>query len=128
MRGPIIRAGVRVLVSVVLGAALGALYAGLVGAVHLGTYGRWDQFPAFAVGSVLVGAGLGLLGRVAWAMSGQAARERADGRPPPSVSPDLYSPRCAAEAGGKGRGPQPGRPCDHMAGGEAPRRSRRCGR
>ena len=72
----VVRAGMRVLVSLVLGAALGALYAGLVGAVHLGAYGRWDQIPAFAVSCVLVGAVLGLLGRMAWGFSAEPVAPR----------------------------------------------------
>jgi hypothetical protein len=53
---------------VALGAAPGAIYGGLVAAVHLGVYGRWDQVPTFAVASVLVGAVAGLLGGVVSAL------------------------------------------------------------
>jgi hypothetical protein len=120
MLDQIVRVVVRVLVSAVLGAAAGALYAGLVGAVHLGAYGRWDQIPAFAVGCVLVGAVLGLLGRVAWALSGEAVRERADCQSPPSGSRHPGSARGTADEVGRGRGRQPDRAGDHAAGEEHP--------
>jgi hypothetical protein len=80
--GQIVRVVVRVSVGVVLGAVPGALYAGLVGAVHLGVYGRWDRVPAFAVGSVLVGALLGCWAGIAWALSGEAAPIGVNCRPP----------------------------------------------
>ena len=69
----IVRVVVRLSAGVVLGVVPGALYAGLVGAVHLGVYGRWDRVPAFAVGCVMVGALFGLLGGIGWALSGEAA-------------------------------------------------------
>src|SRR5215831_2056800 len=78
MLGRIVRAGVGTLTSLVVGATLGAVYAGLVGVVHLGAYGRWDRVPAFAAGWVLVGAVLGLLGRMAWVLSGEAASGTSD--------------------------------------------------
>ena len=53
----------------------------MVGAVHLGAYGRWDRIPDLAVGCVLVAALLGLLGRIAWVRSGEAAPVRTTGRP-----------------------------------------------
>ena len=67
----VVRVGVRLAAGAMMGAVPGALYAGLVGSVHFGLYGRWDRVPAFAVGCVLVGALLGLLGSTksadAWA-------------------------------------------------------------
>jgi hypothetical protein len=77
-----------------LGAVLGALYAGLVGAVHLGVSGRWDRVPAFAVGCVLVGALFGLLGGIKWARSGAAAPDSSP-RQQPVVHPSkrAYSRR-----------------------------------
>jgi hypothetical protein len=59
----------RVLAGWLSGAVLGALYAVLVGAVHLGVYGRWDQLLPFAAVCALVGTVLGLLGGFAWALS-----------------------------------------------------------
>jgi len=105
MLGQFVRVVTGVLVSTVSGAVLGALYAGLVGAVHLGAYGRWDRVPAFAVGCVLVGAVLGLLGRMAWALSGEAARERRGCRSPPHGSrlPGSASGTADQEERGRGR-------------------------
>jgi hypothetical protein len=64
------------LIHLFIGAALGALpgafYAGLVGTVHLGVYGRWDRLPDFAVACVAAGALLGL-GAAAWALSSRRA-------------------------------------------------------
>jgi hypothetical protein len=71
MLGQIVHVAVRVLVGMASGTLLGALYAGLVGAVHLGVGGRWDHVPAFAAGCVLAGAVLGLVGGVAWALWGR---------------------------------------------------------
>jgi hypothetical protein len=68
------------LVSMVSGALVGGLYAGLVGTVHLVVYGRWDHIPAFTLGCVLAGAVLGLLGRTAWSLSSEDAPERMDRR------------------------------------------------
>jgi hypothetical protein len=68
---------VRIVVRLSAGMALGlvpaALYGRLVAAVHLAVYGRWDRAPAFALGCVIAGALLGLLGGVAWALSGNPA-------------------------------------------------------
>ena len=61
MSSSFVRVVVRQLAGLVLGASPGALYAGLVAAVHFGVYGRWDRVPAFAVGCVLIGAVIGLL-------------------------------------------------------------------
>jgi hypothetical protein len=72
MLGQIVRMVVRISAGMVLGALPGALYAGLVGAVHLGVYGRWDRVPAFAVGCILVGALFGLLGGSKWALAAEA--------------------------------------------------------
>jgi hypothetical protein len=69
MLGQIVRVAVRMSACVVLGAVPGVLYAGLVGAVHLGTSGRWDRVPAFTVACVLVGGLFGLLGGITWALS-----------------------------------------------------------
>jgi hypothetical protein len=62
MLGQIVHVVAPLLVSLLFGAVPAALYAGLVGAVHFGVYGRWDQIPSFTLGCVLVGAMLGLLG------------------------------------------------------------------
>jgi hypothetical protein len=68
----------RLSTGVALGAAPGVLYGGLVAAVHLGVYGRWDQVPTFAVACVLVGAVVGLLGGAVSALWGDAAPEPRD--------------------------------------------------
>ena len=73
MLGQIVRAMVRMSAGVVLGAVPGALYAGLVGSVHLGVSGSWDRVPAFILGCVLVGGLFGLLGGIAGALSGEVA-------------------------------------------------------
>src|SRR5438132_11404452 len=73
MLGQIVRVAVRMSAGVVLGAVPGALYAGLVGAVHLGVSGRWDRAPAFTVGCILAGGLFGLLGGITWALSGKTA-------------------------------------------------------
>jgi hypothetical protein len=51
----------RPLIGPILGAAAGALYAGLVTTVHVAVYGRWDEIPIFGAGCVLVGALFGLI-------------------------------------------------------------------
>jgi hypothetical protein len=81
-----VRVLTHMLVGLMLGAIPGALYAGLVGAVHFGVYGRWDRVLDFAVGTVLVGAVLGLLGGIAWAVSDKATRNKEDGRSAPRPS------------------------------------------
>jgi hypothetical protein len=73
MVGQIVGVAVRMSACVVLGAVPGVLYAGLVGAVHVGLSGRWDRVPAFTVGCVLVGGLFGLLGGIAWALSVKSA-------------------------------------------------------
>ena len=78
----LVRVVVRLATGVFLGAVPGALYAGLVGAVHLALYRRWDWIPAFAVGCVLAGALAGLLGGVAWALAGDTAAARGWAAPP----------------------------------------------
>jgi hypothetical protein len=101
MLGQIVCGTVRIFVGTGSGALAGTLYAGLVGAAHLGGFGRWDQIPDFAVGCVLVGAVLGLLlGCLAWALSGKAARPERLGwvamnclRAPPSRPPHEPAPR-----------------------------------
>ena len=93
MLGHIVRAVVRVLVSSMLCAALGALYAGLIGAVHLGVSGRWDQIPVFAKGCVLVGALLGLLGRIAWDLM-QDSFASAISCSPKRLTPTAVAPQC----------------------------------
>jgi hypothetical protein len=87
----IVRVIVRPLVGLVLGAAAAALYAGLVGAVHLSVYGRWDNIPTFAGGCVLVGSVLGLL--IAAVLTDDAYNaERARGK----FGPARTRPRSAA--------------------------------
>jgi hypothetical protein len=87
--------GVRVaaqgLAGTVLGAAPAALYAVLVGAVHLAIYGRWGGVPAFALGCVLVGALVGLLAGLTLALTEEAPQHREPR--PATLSP---SPRQAA--------------------------------
>jgi hypothetical protein len=70
MQSRIVRGVVRLFIGVVLGVAAGALYAGLVGAVHLGAYGRWGGIAVFAGLCILIGALCGLLGGLRWALSG----------------------------------------------------------
>jgi hypothetical protein len=115
MLGQIARAAVRVLVSMASGALLAALYAALVGTVHLGAYGRWAGIPAFAVGCILVGVVLGLLGCVVWALSGAAAQGSEGSGPPPGSSRPPGVARRPADAEGRGCGRQPARPCDGAA-------------
>jgi hypothetical protein len=83
----IVHGVVRALAGTVVGAAPGAVYAAMVGAVHVGVYGRWDRVPAFAVGSVVVGALVGLLGGVRWALSGEAAPDSSPRSTAPLVLP-----------------------------------------
>jgi hypothetical protein len=64
----------------VLGTIPGMLYAGLVGAVHIGLYGRWDRVPVFVVGCIAVGALFGLLRGIS--AEGGNGRGRATGRSP----------------------------------------------
>lgn len=118
MLGQIVRAVVRVLVSMVLGGAAGALYASVVGMVHLGAYRRWDGIPALAVVCFLLGAVLGLLGRVAWALSSGAARVKGSRRSPTAGSAHPGSARGTADD--EGRGHPPDRACYPAAGGEYP--------
>src|SRR5439155_614851 len=99
MPGPIARAAVRGMLSTASGAFLGALYAALVGTVHLGAYGRWEGIPAFAVGCILVGAVFGLLGCVLWAVWGEAAWGSAGSESPASSSPGSGPGPSAARAG-----------------------------
>lgn len=80
MPGRIVQVVARVLVSTVSGALSGALYAALVGTVHRGTYGRWDQIPAFAVGCVIGGAVLGMLAGMVLVLSSKTAAKRQAGR------------------------------------------------
>jgi hypothetical protein len=72
----ILRRVIRIAAALLIGAAPGALYAILIGAVHLGVYGRWERVPAFAVGCVLTGAMIGLLGGISWALSSKRALDR----------------------------------------------------
>jgi hypothetical protein len=95
-----VRVMARALVSMGTGAVLGAGYAVLAGAVHLGAYGLWNQIPAFALGCVLVGAGLGLLGRMVWALAGEAVEEVADGQSPLSGNPPAEPARRTADERG----------------------------
>jgi hypothetical protein len=83
MLGQIVRVAVRMSAGVVLGAVPGALYAGLVGAVHVGASGDWDLVPAFTVGCVLVGGLFGLLAGITWAVSGSTGRS---GSPPSALT------------------------------------------
>src|SRR6266545_4828250 len=120
MLGQIVRVGVGVLVSMMLGAAVGAGYAGVVGTAHLSAYRRWDHIPAFAVGCVLVGALFGLLGGIGLALSGGAAWERADSRSPADSSRHPGPARGTADDEWRGRGRQPERACHHAPGEECP--------
>jgi hypothetical protein len=54
-----------------LGFVSALLYSALIVGVHFAMTGRWDRGPAFALGCVIVGALLGLLGGMVWAMSGE---------------------------------------------------------
>jgi hypothetical protein len=104
MQHQIVRVSVRVLVSMVLGAVPAALYAGLVGTVHLSVYGRWDQIPAFTACCVLVGAALGLLGYFAWTLTVEATLDRAGSRSLPRDSQPPESTRGTVDDGrGSGR-------------------------
>jgi hypothetical protein len=108
-----------VLVCVVSGAAPGAVYAVLVGAVHFAVYRRWEPIPAFAVGSILAGALLGLVGGILWAFSGCAAGVEEHGRPPTVGGRPPEGTRGTADEGRRGR--QPDRPCDHANANALPR-------
>jgi hypothetical protein len=86
------------LVYVAAGAVAGALYAGLVSILHVGAYGRWDKVPGFAVGSVLVGAGLGLLIRwIVRTLPAEAIQDSADSRPLPGSNRQPRPARCTAD-------------------------------
>jgi hypothetical protein len=102
MLAQVIRGGVRLSAAVVLGAVPGAVYVALVGAVHLGVYGRWDRVPAFAVGCVVVGALFGLFGGVRWALS----REPAPGSSPPPAARGSSPAPLAVPSGPSGRHPR----------------------
>jgi hypothetical protein len=78
-------------VGVVLGAFSGAVYAGLVGAVHFGVDGHWDRVPVFALGSVLAGALLGGCTGVARALLREVERTAGS-------SNDSQAPSVGAEA------------------------------
>jgi hypothetical protein len=122
MPGQLVRGVVRMSAGVVLGAAPGALYAALIGAVHLGVYGRWDQVPAFAVGCILVGALLGLLGGMKWALSEEAA----PGSPPLTAGvPARRSDRPSVGRPVGGRPPRPGLRLGGGSRGQAPISRRR---
>jgi hypothetical protein len=122
MPGQIARVAVRGMISMASGVLLGALYAALVGTVHLGAYGRWEGIPGFAVGCILVGALLGLLGCILWAVWGEAAWGSAGSESPPSGSPGSGPARRTAEGGTDGER-RPVRPCDGAPGDRlAPRR------
>jgi hypothetical protein len=92
---------------VALGVAPGALYAGLVGTVHLAVYRHWDRVPTFAVGCVLAGAAVGLLGGVLSALWGDAAPASAPDAPTISVKPQRLV--LQRERNGTGRPSTPGR-------------------
>ena len=115
MLAQVVRGVVRLSAAVVLGAVPGAVYAALVGAVHLGVDGRWDRIPAFAVGCVMVGALFGLFGGVRWALSG----ELAPGSAPP-VARATFPASLAVPSRPSGRHPR--RPGLRPGGGPAGRR------
>jgi hypothetical protein len=71
-RGSFTWALARLSAGVALGAAPGALYAGLVAAVRLAVYGNWDPSPTFSMASVLIGAVVGLAGGIVSALSEDA--------------------------------------------------------
>jgi hypothetical protein len=116
MTGLVVRAAVRVLFSMAAGALLGAVYAALVSTAHIVTYGRWTRIPAFAFGSILVGLALGLLGCVAWAVWGEAARKSAGGGSPPGPSRPSGSACRPADEEGSGRRLQPVRGYEYTPG------------
>ena len=115
MLAQVVRGVVRLSAAVVLGAVPGAVYAALVGAVHLGVYGRWDRVPAFAVGCVVVGALFGLFGGARGALfrepaPGSSQRPSARGSfPAPLAVPSRPSGRHPRRPGLRPRGGQPGR-------------------
>src|SRR5437588_8994078 len=55
-----VRPWAALLVPIAVGALAGALYGGLVGAVHFLTHGRWDSVPSFMAGCTTTGAAIGL--------------------------------------------------------------------
>jgi hypothetical protein len=120
MRSRIVHVVVRLFLSVVLGAAAGALYAGLVGAVHLGAYGRWGGIAAFAGLCTLTGALCGLLGGLRWALAGGAARGKGSRRSLTDGSGHPGSARGSTDHEEWGRGRPPDRACYPAAGGEYP--------
>jgi hypothetical protein len=120
MRGQMVRVGAWVLGRLVLGALSGALYAGLIGVVHFGVYGTWDQLPAFAVGCILVGALFGLLGSTGWVLLGRAAGVKAPGQSPTGGNWHPGSERGSADDNGRSRGRQPDRAYHHAADNEHP--------
>jgi hypothetical protein len=84
--------------------------------VHLGVYGDGKGMPAFAVGCVLVGLGLGLVGRLLWTVSGEAGREWAGGESPLGIRPPPGPAHRTADDEPKGNGRQSVRPGGCAAG------------
>jgi hypothetical protein len=73
---------IRLSAGTMLGLVPAGLYGGLAAAIHFAAAGRWDRSPAFALGCLIAGALLGLLGGGVWALSGQGpapVRRRAAG-------------------------------------------------
>jgi hypothetical protein len=77
---------VRLSTGMVLGLVPALLYGSLVAAVQFGVSGRWGRTPAFLLTGVIVGALLGLLGGVVWALSGHSAPVSPRAAQPPRLT------------------------------------------
>ena len=92
------------LAGAVLGATPAALYAGLVGAVHLAVYGRWGGVPGFALGCAIAGALAGLLAGLCLARTeGQGQGRVRSWRPAEPSARSGKHGRMVAISGGFGR-------------------------
>ena len=107
----VVRAVARLLLGLVLGAAAGVFYGGLVGVARLGAYGRWGAAAVFVLVCTVVGALFGLLLGIAWLLSGDALRGEESRTSSAGGSWQSASARGTADAKGRGRCRQPACAC-----------------